>query len=112
MSESILAFAAATWGITMGLSPVLQIRQMLQTRSSRDISLGYFVVLNIGFVLWASYGISMGNLAVAAPNFVAFTVGLITIIVALPAARARRAPGRRLGRLTTSVRRPVSRATL
>ena len=38
MTESILAVTAAVWGVAMGLSPVLQIRQMLQTRSSRDIS--------------------------------------------------------------------------
>ena len=82
-AESILAVTAATWGIAMGLSPVLQIRQMLQTRSSRDVSVGYFTVLNVGFVLWASYGISMPNAAVAVPNFVAFGVGSATIVVAL-----------------------------
>jgi uncharacterized protein with PQ loop repeat len=82
-AESILAVTAATWGIAMGLSPALQIRQMLQTRSSRDVSVGYFTVLNVGFVLWASYGISMPNVAVAVPNFVAFGVGSATIAVAL-----------------------------
>jgi uncharacterized protein with PQ loop repeat len=82
-AESILAVTAATWGIVMGLSPALQIRQMLQTRSSRDVSVGYFTVLNIGFVLWASYGISIPNAAVAVPNFVAFGVGSVTIAVAL-----------------------------
>jgi uncharacterized protein with PQ loop repeat len=82
-AESILAVTAATWGIAMGLSPALQIRQMLQTRSSRDVSVGYFTVLNVGFVLWASYGISMPNAAVVIPNFVAFGVGSATIAVAL-----------------------------
>ena len=82
MTETILAVTAAVWGIAMGLSPVLQIRQMLQTRSSRDISVAYFVVLNIGFLLWLSYGLALGNLAVAIPNVVAFTVGAVTIVVA------------------------------
>ena len=67
-AESILAVSAATWGIAMGLSPALQIRQMLQTRSSRDVSVGYFTVLNVGFVLWASYGISLPNAAVLNPT--------------------------------------------
>ena len=35
MSASILALVATAWGIAMGLSPTLQIRQMLHTRSSR-----------------------------------------------------------------------------
>jgi len=53
-----LAVAAAAWGVLMGLSPMLQIRQMLRRRSSRDVSISYFGVLMIGFVLWISYGIA------------------------------------------------------
>jgi MtN3 and saliva related transmembrane protein len=82
-AESILAVTAASWGIAMGLSPMLQIRQMLHTRSSRDVSVGYFTVLNVGFVLWAIYGASMPNVAVVIPNVVALGVGTTTIGVAL-----------------------------
>lgn len=82
-AESILAVTAASWGIAMGLSPALQIRQMLHTRSSRDVSVGYFVVLDVGFVLWACYGLSIPNPAVAIPNFVALAVGSATIAIAL-----------------------------
>jgi uncharacterized protein with PQ loop repeat len=82
VTESVLAVAAATWGIAMGLSPLLQIRQMRLTRSSRDVSVPYFLVLNVGFLLWFSYGIASSNLAVALPNVVAFTVGMITIVTA------------------------------
>ena len=81
-AESTLAVVASVWGIAMGLSPALQIRQMLRTRSSRDFSVASFIVLNIGFLLWLSYGVSMGNLAVAIPNVVAFTVGVTTVVVA------------------------------
>jgi len=82
-AESTLAVVASSWGIVMGLSPTLQIRQMLRTRSSRDFSVASFVVLNIGFLLWLSYGLAIGNLAVAIPNVVAFTVGVTTVVVAL-----------------------------
>ena len=81
-AESTLAVVASSWGIVMGLSPTLQIRQMLRTRSSRDFSVASFVVLNVGFLLWLSYGLSIGNLAVAIPNVVAFTVGVSTVVVA------------------------------
>ena len=81
MSASILALVATAWGIAMGLSPTLQIRQMLQTRSSRDVSLGYLLVLDVGFLLWLSYGISIANWALIASNTVALTVGTITIAV-------------------------------
>jgi uncharacterized protein with PQ loop repeat len=83
VAESILAVAAAVWGVAMGLSPALQIRQMLLTRSSRDVSVPYFLVLNVGFLLWFAYGIASSNLTVALPNVVAFTVGVLTIVIAL-----------------------------
>src|SRR5262249_20739343 len=63
-----LAAAAAAWGVLMGVSPVLQIRRMLRQRSSRDVSIGYFAVLLVGFVLWLSYGIAARNLALIVPN--------------------------------------------
>src|SRR5690349_15978507 len=83
MTESVLAVAAAVWGIAMGLSPLLQMRRMLETRSSRDVSVPYFLVLDVGFLLWFMYGLASSNLTVALPNVVAFTVGTLTIVTAL-----------------------------
>jgi MtN3 and saliva related transmembrane protein len=78
-----LAIAAAAWGVLMGVSPVLQIRRMLKQRSSSDVSIGYFAVLLIGFLLWMAYGIASGNLALIVPNSVALLVGASTVAVAL-----------------------------
>jgi uncharacterized protein with PQ loop repeat len=36
---------------------------MFRQRSSRDVSISYFAVLLVGFVLWLSYGIAARNLA-------------------------------------------------
>ena len=77
-----LAVAAASWGVLMGISPLLQIRQMLRLRSSRDVSVGYFAVLLVGFGLWISYGIAARNLALIVPNAVALLIGVTTIAVA------------------------------
>ena len=77
-----LAVTAATYGVLMAIAPLLQIRRMLETRSSADVSLGYLWVLEIGFGLWMAYGISLPNLAIVIPNSVAVTVGLATILVA------------------------------
>jgi uncharacterized protein with PQ loop repeat len=75
-----LAFVAATWGIAMAVSPVLQIRKMVEHRSSHGISLGYPTVLLVGFLLWLSYGIALGNWALIVPNAVA-TVVIVALIV-------------------------------
>ena len=79
----ILAVVAASWGVFMAISPLLQIRRMVQRRSSSDLSLSYLAVLLIGFALWIAYGISLGNPALIIPNGVALAVGIATVLVAL-----------------------------
>lgn len=81
--ESILALVAASWAIAMALGPVLQIRKIVEHKSSRSISIGYFLVLLVGFVLWFAYGIAASNLALIVPNAVAAVVISATIAVAL-----------------------------
>ena len=78
-----LAVLAASWGVLMAISPTLQIRRILERRSSTDISLSYLAVLQVGFTLWISYGIALGNLAIIVPNTVAFLVGVATIAIAI-----------------------------
>lgn len=77
-----LAVAATAWGVVMGISPLLQIRRMLTTRSSADLSIGYFAVLMVGFALWVAYGLSIANAALVIANTVALVVGSVTILVA------------------------------
>lgn len=78
-----LAFIAASWGVFMALSPLLQIRRMLERQSSQDVSVSYFLVLLVGFGLWVAYGIALGNVALIVPNSVALLIGSATILVAL-----------------------------
>ena len=83
MLETGLGVAAAAWGILMAISPALQIRKMLHHQSSREVSIAYFWVLLVGFVLWIAYGIAIENWFLIVPNAVAFTVCATTIAVAL-----------------------------
>ena len=83
MPDDVLGAAAAFWGILMAVSPSLQIRKMLLHRSSREVSIGYFWVLLVGFVLWVAYGLVISNWFLVVPNAVAFTVCATTIAVAL-----------------------------
>ncbi len=77
-----LGIAAAAWGVLMAISPLLQIRRMVERRSSADVSIAYLAVLEFGFVLWIGYGISLGNPVIAVPNSVAAIVGAATMAVA------------------------------
>ena len=82
MLANVLGIGAASWGIVMALSPVLQIRRILERRSSDDVSIGYFLVLLFGFTLWIAYGLSIGNLILIIPNTVAVCVTVLTIVIA------------------------------
>ena len=76
-----LAVAAASWGVAMALSPVLQMRAILATRSSRSVSVAYQQVLLVGFLLWLAYGIAIENAALIVPNTIAAVVSAATIVV-------------------------------
>jgi MtN3 and saliva related transmembrane protein len=77
-----LAVLAGSWGVLMGISPLLQIRRIVQRGSSADVSIGYLTVLIVGFALWAAYGASIANVALVISNTVALVVGLATIAIA------------------------------
>lgn len=83
MAQAVLAVAASSWAVLMGIAPVLQIRRMLRERSSRDVSIAYFAILLVGFLLWIGYGAAAGLPALVIPNIVAVLVGAAVVAVAL-----------------------------
>jgi MtN3 and saliva related transmembrane protein len=88
-TPEILAVVATLAGFAMALSPTLQIRRMRRTRSSRDVSLLYLSMLDLGFVAWISYGWSIGNWALILSNTASLTIMTATILVALRFRRRR-----------------------
>lgn len=80
---AILAVAAASWAVLMGVAPLLQVRRMLQRHSSADVSIGYLLILLPGFALWVAYGVAASNIALVIPNVVAFIVTAATVACAL-----------------------------
>lgn len=82
MFLTTLAIVTAAWGILMAVAPLLQVRRIVAVRSSRGISIGYFSVLLIGFVLWLAYGIAKHDPTLIVPNGVALCVSVSVIGVA------------------------------
>ena len=72
----------------MALGPLLQIRKIVRHQSARTISIGYFVVLLVGFLLWTAYGVAADNYALIIPNTVAAVVITVTIAVTVRYRRA------------------------
>jgi MtN3 and saliva related transmembrane protein len=82
MLPTALGATAATWAVVMALSPILQIREIVRRRTSTGLSIGYLVVLIVGFVLWIAYGIATADLPLIVPNILAVLVMALTIVVA------------------------------
>ena len=87
MIATALGTIAAVFGVTMALSPLLQVRRMLATRSSRDVSVAYLGVMTAGFVIWVAYGWSIVNPFIIVPNSVALVVYALTTGLAVQLAR-------------------------
>lgn len=81
--SDLLPLVAGSWGVLMGLAPLLQIRTILRRRSSADVSVASMGVLLVGFALWLAYGLSIGDGALIATNVTALTVTATAIAVAL-----------------------------
>jgi uncharacterized protein with PQ loop repeat len=84
----VLAVAAASCGIAMGLSPLLQLRRVAIRRSSADVSVAYLGVLLVGFMLWLSYGIALHDAPLIVSNVVALATNVVTIATVLRFRRA------------------------
>jgi MtN3 and saliva related transmembrane protein len=82
MTSTILGIVAASWAVLMGLSPLLQIREILRRGSSAGVSIRYFEILFVGFALWIAYGFASADLPLIVPNCVALLVTASTIAVA------------------------------
>jgi MtN3 and saliva related transmembrane protein len=80
--ETVLGILAGSWAVLMAISPLLQIRRIVRLRSSKEVSIPYFGILVLGFLLWLAYGIAIANLALIIPNSLAAVIGLATIVVA------------------------------
>jgi uncharacterized protein with PQ loop repeat len=109
MFTQLLGTAATVYGVLAALKSLLQTRQMLARRSSRDVSAGFLASYTGGYAIWLAYGLSIGSL----PLIVVDTVGVLcaglTIAVALSLRGALIRPATWRGRNTTSISpRPAS----
>jgi uncharacterized protein with PQ loop repeat len=81
--STVIAVATTAWGIVMALAPMLQIRTIVRSRSSAGVSIGYFRVLTIGFVLWLIYGLDRHDPVLIIANTTALAAAIAAIAVAL-----------------------------
>ena len=62
---------------------VPQVVKAWRTRSTSDISLGMFVLFNIGLVLWLAYGVLIGSWPIVLTNVVTLALALTILFFKL-----------------------------
>lgn len=81
MRSQIITLLGLAAGLLTTLSFLPQVICTLKTRSTRDISLGMFLLLTTGIALWFLYGLLTGDLPIIVSNGV--TLILVATILAL-----------------------------
>ncbi|HEX3328778.1 MAG TPA: SemiSWEET family transporter [Gaiellales bacterium] len=56
-----LALVAAVYGVISSLSPMLQIVRMRRAGSAASLSRSYVMIGAGGYIIWFTYGLSLGN---------------------------------------------------
>jgi len=79
---ALLGYVAATC-TTLAFVP--QLVRIVRTRSTRDISLGMFVVITTGVLLWMIYGLLIHDRPVIIANAVTFALTLAILVLKLRA---------------------------
>ena len=67
-------------GILTTLSFVPQVIKVLQTKDTKAISLGMYLMSVIGIFLWKVHGYVMGDMALLIANLITFCLALVILI--------------------------------
>ena len=83
MLTQFLGTAATVYGVLGALKSLLQTRQMLARRSSRDVSAGFLASYAGGYAIWLAYGLSIGSVPLIVVDAVGLLCAGLTLAVAL-----------------------------
>ncbi len=109
MFTQLLATVATAYGVLGAFKTLLQTRQMLVRRSSRDVSAGFLASYAGGYAIWLAYGLSTGSIALIVVDTVGLLCGGLTLAVALSLRGSLIRPATWNSRNTTSIpQRPAA----
>ena len=83
MFTQLLGTVATVYGVVAALKTLLQTRQMLARRSSRDVSARFFASYAGGYAIWLAYGLSTSSLPLIVVDITGLLCGGLTLAVAL-----------------------------
>ena len=103
MFTQFLGTVATAYGVLSALKTLLQTRQMLARRTSRDVSAGFLASYAGGYAIWLAYGLSTGSIPLIVVDTVGLLCGGLTLAVALSLRGSLIRPATWYGRNTTLI---------
>ena len=103
MFTQFLGAAATVYGVLGALKTLLQARQMLVRRTSREVSARFLASYAGGYAIWLTYGLSTGSLPLIVVDAVGLFCGGLTLAVALSLRGSLIRPATWTSRNTTSI---------
>ncbi len=103
MFTQFLGTAATVYGVLSALKTLLQARQMLARRSSRDVSAGFLASYAGGYAIWLAYGLSTGSIPLIVVDSVGLLCAGLTLAIALSVRGSLIRPATWNSRNTTSI---------
>jgi uncharacterized protein with PQ loop repeat len=83
MFTQLLGTAATVYGVLGALKSLLQTRQMLARRTSREVSARFLASYAGGYAIWLAYGLAAGSIPLIVVDTVGLLCGALTLAVAL-----------------------------
>ena len=78
-AANIFGPIASFMGVLMSLSPIFQIRRVVERRHSADVSIAMPIVIATGAAAWIAYGVAGNDVYLIVPN----VVGVITNVTSV-----------------------------
>ena len=83
MFTQFVGTVVTVYGVLGALKSLLQARQMLVRRASRDVSARFLASYTGGYAIWLAYGLSTGSLPLIVVDTAGLLCGGLTLAVAL-----------------------------
>ena len=79
----MLALLVTAYGVGAAAAGLLQVRQLLQGRSSCEVSALFFAAYAGGYAIWLAYGLRIGNVPLVVVDGIGVTCATLTLAIAL-----------------------------
>ncbi len=83
MSDSVISLFGFAAAFCTTAAYVPQVVRIWRTRSTRDISLGMFVIMTTGVALWLVYGLLIHDVPLVAANGTTLVLSLTILVMKL-----------------------------